>query len=454
MRINTPLLLCVLLAAVGVYALYDRIEFYKKSEQGPWSEAALNNPFLAAQRYLEEQHVVVRSDAELSPREDLATRGTLVLMSSTAVKNEFLAEKILDWVEHGGHLIVEASDDADNELLLTKLHITKNWGSEDEDEGDNSSANDEPKPVAEAEQPPTPAAKSEETAEDDDDALTEKKLSQRLREYNEKIKQNKSVQDSNDSKDRQCPTPDPTRLTNIQLPGNSHIIQAQFSNYSRLEQPYFRNGDNKPAADVHKPTFFIRNQSGVHLTQFTLGAGKLTVLSDISIWTRKEIADYDHALLLDALIDPSHPVHFLYGVNMPSLTTLLWRNAYEALCAGVLLLLAWLVYRGRRFGSTLDATSDQRRASSEHWLAAARYQWQNDQAAALIDAVRATIIKQAALRFPGFEQWSEHEQITVLSAESHLSKDILRTALHMSTTDDSDQFCECITTLQQLRRHL
>lgn len=449
MRINLPLLLIALLVAVGFYALYDRVEFYKKTEDGPWSEAAQRNPFLAAQRYLEEQHIVVRSDAELSPREDLSGRGTLVLMHSNAVKNELLAEKILDWVEQGGHLIVQPDHDAEDDFLLAQYHITKQWASDDDDkaaEGEDSVEDDEVEP----ESAPTPIPKKEAK----DDTWEEKKISQRLREYNEKIKQPKPLDGSKDSPNTQCASPDFTDLTEIQLPGSAHIIQAEFSNYSVLKQPYFEERDHASANDVRKPAFFIGNKSGVHLAQFSVGTGKLTVLSDISIWMHKEIGDRDHALLLDELIDPTQPVHFLYGVNMPSLTTLLWRNAYEALCASAILLLAWLIYKGRRFGSILDIKRDQRRASSEHWLAAARYQWQHDQSAALFAAARAGVNKQAALRFPGFAQWPGAEQIAALSATSKLSSDALSTALHASPSTDSDQFCECIATLQQLRIHL
>ena len=449
MRTKLPLFLLALLLAVGAYALYQRIEFYTKLEDGPWSEAAQRNPFFAAQRYLEMEHIAVRSDAELSPSEDLVGGGTLILDRSTAVKNKDVAERLLQWVARGGHLIVAPGYAFDGDVLLAHLHVKRLWPhSEDNDEDKNTEKNktENKDGKAQAEKPAP--------QKNGDDESFGKKLSERMREYNARLKRGDEPAAKTDTGNAQCPAPDPTDLTEVQLPGATAPLRIAFSNYTVLEQPYLTKDGDPPASDVPKPAYHIANKSGAHMIGFDIGKGRVTVLSDMTIWTYKDIGEHDHVLLLDALIDHNASVHFLYGVNAPSLTTLLWRYAPEATLAGGLLLLAWLLYRGRRFGPILDSARSERRASADHWLAAARYQWRHGQAEALLSAARERIEQRAAARLPGYAQWSTADKLAALSALSAIATSDLNTALYAHADASADRFQHRIATLQQLGSQL
>lgn len=426
MRINLPLLLVVVLVAVGAYALYERGEFYRKSVPGPWSEAAQRNPFFAAQRYLAMEHVAVSSGTELAPDTDLNTDGTLILSRSTAVMGPGMAARLWRWIERGGHLIVAPGLASANDPLLAHVGVRRILV-------DTDTASDK-----------SVKAAPDKKAAPDHNKKQNKKLSELLREYNAQIRHDAKTVNT------QCPAPDPTDLTDVQIPGAAEPLRIDFSNLLALTQI----GRAKRAHAVPKPDFIAANKSGTHLMRFNIGAGRLTVLSDIYIWTGTNIGEHDHVLLLDALIDHSRPVRFLYGIRAPTLRALLWRHAPETVIAAMALLLAWLVYRGRRFGPILDEANNARRASGEHWLAAARYQWQQGLSDTLLQAAREPIEQKAAQRFPGYAHWPAAEQLAALSAASAIPAADLQAALHAPATRDAERFRDRIAILQLLGNRL
>ena len=189
----------VIVTIIGllVWLFYHNIEFYQETEKSAWSNAAIRDPYLAAQQFLEASNVSVIEAESLLQLKTLEGVGTALLTDANQIANPRQLESVLHWLKQGGNLIVatNALDNSDS-LLLSQFHI-------------------------DVQQPET---------QDDKTIDNAPATSEALREYNDKIKVVKN----------RCVAFNTTRKTFSSLQGWVYDGPAHF--HEQLQAPNFRSG--------------------------------------------------------------------------------------------------------------------------------------------------------------------------------------------------------------------
>lgn len=499
------ILVLLLLACVGFGLWFNKhFEFYDEVVDLGWSAKAHNNEFLAAEQYLHKLEFYVDSSDKLLDFETLPADATVLLASSDMILSERQLSKLLDWLQSGGHLIVGASyavdaseDDSATEnsedLLLQRLGlkmVRDDCGCEPSD--------DRAEQMSQAlEQALGGDFDSEEMQQGLDQG---KKLSELLREKNNKLREknkklreekklrekNNNPVDSGDDKDEQQgleqaeiapeitaeveePVYPEDELTHTSWHGFDGEVALYFDEHYSLEHDFFyepevgssdgdsansstKNSTNNSAAI--EPVYWSGNKHGVQLVQFDWGSGLITVLSQSNIWHSESISRLDHALQLWLLVEDSSQVLLLHGTQMPSLMRLIWRHGAEAVVASAILLLAWLCYRGRRFGKVLQPQFVQRRSMLEHIEACAQLLWREGHDEQLLEPLRAETRRLFNKKHPALHALDDAELFTAIANISGIDKVRVKYAfLHKTNTRERD-FKICVSALQKIRNSL
>lgn len=130
------LLLVCLLAAGGFYAWHKATPYDEVVDRGP-SPEALANPYLAAERFLRQQGLVVKQAENLQHQAKLPASGSsLLLLGERSNMSPRQVDELLQWARAGGHLflVAEALWDEDTQssgdLLLDRLQIHQSLSEE------------------------------------------------------------------------------------------------------------------------------------------------------------------------------------------------------------------------------------------------------------------------------------------------------------------------------------
>ena len=174
-----------------------------------------------------------------------------------------------------------------------------------------------------------------------------------------------------------------------------------------------------------------------HLIEIPVGAGRLTVVSDLEFLTNERIGEQDHALALAHLAAPraGGKVWLLYAPRVPWLVVLLWQAAPGALAAAGLTLLVWAWSLGARLGPRVPPPGRARRDLLEHLDAAAAFLWRHDRAAALAAGVRQAVLERWQRRRPDLRHRPSAEQAAVLAAATGLTPESVTAALATAAHD-------------------
>ncbi|MFO7642414.1 MAG: DUF4350 domain-containing protein [Candidatus Competibacteraceae bacterium] len=147
--------------------------------------------------------------------------------------------------------------------------------------------------------------------------------------------------------------------------------------------------------DAASPPLQVRFQSGLRLNeafwqQYRWGQGRVTLLTDIGVFSNIRLLDHDHADFLWALSqqNPNGQIWLQYRMLLPSLAQLLWRHAWMPLLGLTLTLLAVLWRHGRRLGPVLVPRADEQRRLAEHLQASSRFLWRHGAGPTLVQAAR------------------------------------------------------------------
>ncbi len=188
---------------------------------------------------------------------------------------------------------------------------------------------------------------------------------------------------------------------------------------------------------------------GYHLLSFAWGQGAITLLSDNRFLNNSQIDKRDHALFLARLVSGERRAWLLYSSQMPSLSTLLWRNAPYLVISGgvlVLVLLWWLTYRS---GPVLVQANPQRRDLLEHLQASAEFVWGQDRAQALQQRTRQQVEKLWLQRHPRLGRMEKSARIEWLAARTGLKSQAVQEGVY-GKDNEAWMLIETSATLQRL----
>ncbi len=383
------ILLGIALALLG-YGLYLSIEFYEETVETRWSPEALRNPYLAAQQFMTRSGIDVVDADSLLELDSLDGVGTLFVSEANQVVTPRQLRQLRDWLEAGGSVVYTAdSVDHEDDLLLAAFDVSVEWYNQD-------------------------------------DAGEARSLSETIREYNRQLEEGKSREDV--LRDPAFGgTDDEPNLTIVEFGGDIGSLTIDFRDRRILVHPYIIGDDFD--VDEPQPVSWSYSDHGVHLMQFEVGEGLLTLVSDPSIWTSYRIDQHDHAYLLWVLADDRGDFAFLRPVLQDSLWSLLTRHATELLIAAALLVLLWIWHQARRFGRIVPRDARRRRALAEHFSSLSHYLWHRHQGEYLITPLRQRIMRQASLKLGEFAGADSARQMALLAERADVRAEAVAGAM-------------------------
>lgn len=209
-------------------------------------------------------------------------------------------------------------------------------------------------------------------------------------------------------------------------------------------------------------TWWIADQFGATLLGFPVGEGEVIVAANDRFVRNDAIAKNDHAELLWRLLGEGRPgalVRFTIGGRSesdagPNLLSVLWERARPLVVATLVLLLAWVWMRARRFGPVAADPPPIRRRLLEHVEATGNFAWRLDRGASLIASMRNRLERECALRHPGWRGLPERERERELASLARLSPAAVARALRDTAIADADTFRERVFHLERMRRAL
>jgi hypothetical protein len=201
----------------------------------------------------------------------------------------------------------------------------------------------------------------------------------------------------------------------------------------------------------------VGDDGGSHWVTVRRGKGLVTALTDDYFMTQPEIGELDHAELvyrMSRLGGHRGPVWFVYGDQHPSATDLVWRHLWMVAASALALLALWLWSASRRFGPIAPDAVPARRELMEHVRAAGRLEWRSGGAGALLAAVRESLLARMRERHPGFQSLTPSEQAARLETLSGVPSERVAEALAFGAEPDPARFTAKIAILEKLRRSL
>lgn len=424
MRTRTGFLVVLGIALAGLlgYILYHSIEMYEETITKGWSNKALRNPLLAAEQYLRSNDFNIDSSNSLNSLDGFSERGVVFVSDSRQIQTQKRVDSLFDWMQKGGHLIVgaEIQNDDGRNLLLQHFGIKK-------EEVDCE-------------------------CNDTDVDQKEIKLSELLRDANRKIREG-SKKGGKTEKDLIEEKIDESKLTKLYFTDVKQPLLIDFKLDVALVHPAFY----KQSADIPeglKPSYWVANQAGVQFVQFLVGDGLLTVLSEGSIWRSSDIAKVDHAYLLSILMDHDKKGLLLYGLQMPSLLSILVSTMPEFMMAAALLLLMWLLHKSRRFGPVRQVEAGTRRSLDEHIIACGELLWHARKGQEIMIDIRDVMLRRIKAENPEFQRLEDREQIDWIGEKCQLTDKEVRRALYDENINSETYFYRAIALIQKIGNKL
>lgn len=453
-------------ASLGVW-FNKHFELYQETVDVGWSAKARANKFLAAEQYLRKLDFDVVSGDRIRDFSDYPENATLLLADSSIVLSERQLDKLLDWLNAGGHLIVGAAytEDGDSQnadLLMAYLGLTR---VDDYCDCEKTSSEIEAFSSADFD------------AEQLEKSLQEgKKFSELLREKNRQLRENKSVVENAESttevRDDDVESDveqaevsySPEEITLTRWADFDGELQLHFDRHSKLEHSAFVDEEKSERGHFQKnlattvnslqPFYWRGNKHGVQLAQFHQNDGLITVLSQSDIWQSENIEQLDHALQLWLLAKTGKQVILLFGTQMPNLFELIYRYAAELLLAVLLLLFAWLWQCGYRFGRPQRVAYLQRRSLLEHIYACGNLLWREKHSEVLLEPLRADTKQLFNRSHPAFHASDESELFVAIANICSLPVESVNYAFTHSVGEREREFQICVKTLQKIRNNL
>ena len=400
----------VLLGLVG-WGLYASIEFYEETEESGWSLDALRNPYLAAQKFMTESGIEVTDVDSLARLDELSNLGTLFFSDANQVQTPRQLEQVMNWLDVGGNVIYTADAVShDDDLLLREFSVDVDW--------------------------------REFEAEEETE---EKTLSETMREYNRQLESGKSREEIASSL-----SDEEDSITLVQFADDIGDVEVAFNDSKILSHPHILDSESDSG---HKPFSWSYSEHGIHMLQFEVGSGLLTIISDPGIWTSYHIDQYDHAYLLWLLSSGEGNFAILRSVLRDSIWVLMRRNATELLIAAGLLILIWIWRTGYRFGRLLPNDLSQSRALGEHFSSISHYLWHRRQGAHLVEPLRARVLRRASLTLGGFSRVDQARQFELIAQRCDLNPEAIARVFGSADFNEAS-FVQTVRLLKHIEQSL
>ncbi len=479
----TIALLLILLA----YVLYNTLEIYEETIDNGWALKAKKNPYLATEMMLVRLGSPTESSDAKAFLERLDTYDSVLITNSGLVVNQPMASKLMRWVHNGGELVIGANENRGKLLEMLEVEYKTVSYDYDKDEhallGDRGWTSDgnstslqksiedynheKNNNVCEQcdESKNEEACKDCEESEPSKSVEKNKKLSDLLKDANKQNHEKSTSPDKEADASAEEIIPE-RRITHLQFNDDEPAINAVFSPWSVISHPAILQDDdddddksnttkkNPSAMDaVFEPVFWGVSPQGAHLIQFNEGQGEITVVSDASIWDSNQLARQDHGVLLRSLGFHRKSL-ILYGIAMPSISTLAWTHFPECIIAFLLMLILCLWRVAIRVGPVQFINSVDRRSIIDSILGLAFYQHRRKRYWRLLEPLIADIQTSAKRHIPGFVAADSAKKEKLLCDHTGMSQKNINQLLNPHAVRDDQSFQATVTLLREIRKTL
>ena len=417
MTLNNPRTLNIALLAVmiGITALlgawiFSYMEKVTVTENFGYTKEARMDPFLGAQLFLNKTGIDTEAATDFNHVITSASADDTILLLHRRPLQRSQRNKMSQWLENGGHLIILASQFWDeeegrsNDVFLDSFGVQKwRWVSEEDKWQDEDISN-----------------------------LDDSQLSNQ--EEQSPVLETLS-----------CGSSNPTELAHVGYDNNKHPLSIDFDPYLHLT-----DSSGNAINETGSPN---------HVLQYTVGKGRLTVLSDIQFLRNNDISWYDHSFFLWLHTTNSHHVWFIFNGQPPSLFSLLWQSAHYWLISLLVLLCLWVGFKGARFGPLKQTLPLDRRRLLEHLEASIQFNWRHKHLDNNIENLRTEIKHILQHKFNINDEYHKKttDSSTVIERLSELTKmdvESLHNALYAPVVYREHDFIKLIRNLQTLRHRL
>ncbi len=407
--------LCLVIAAIG-YWFFWHIEWIEKEIDTGYSEQARRNHFLAAEQFLQQNGLAVEQfrSSSLADRINdqdtvISTDDTLLLINGYRTLKDERQEKVWQWLQRGGHVIMStrndfignSNDEVDQLLARAGISIV-------------------------------PIDTSEIIIDDDADETNE----------------------------ADTDTPETDNLP-WQCRGTEGVVSIDFSGEPDPLQARF-NGKHHLIDNNENAKAWVNDDSGTVLLQYNIGEGMLTVTNSNHLWNNANIGCFDHAFLLWSLTSHQGKTWIINNQDAISLWKQLWRGIPYAMLSLSLCLLLWLWRASTRFGPIRQYTITKRRRFLEHIQANAAFLWRQKQDQQLLETLRQQVLRLMARHHQGFSQLNRNEKVNAVVNVTKLPAAEIQAALFDTDNDGtkqnrkmhSQEFVAQVQRLQMIRNRL
>ncbi len=429
--------LVILSIGVIVFCATVMMERYETEIWTTPSPEVRENPFVAAQRFLENRGVTVEKTTNTLDFKTIETDQTVILtLVDSMLVSQSKIDDAIDWVERGGYLIVGVGAEVEgHSSILKRFEIEPR---RIEVEVDDVLLGDDREDMTTSEQL--------------------RKLNQEIEERKKKKAQTASDNDgaqdgeqSDDSESDSAPEQSLFGMLNsdfqneffkLQVDAEDDLYIAVLDDIV-LDHKLLYDHENYDSKQHNGYTLnsWSSDENGVRLLQLYYGDGSLVALSSSNLWKNKNIGVGDHAYFLSYLVPDDSTLQLFYNIEAPSLFSLIHRYFYELVWSAIALLAFWLWYRGIRIQRVRSKHEVGRRNFAEHLRSSAEFLTRTEQYITLLTPLKEDIEQQLKSEHPNFSHLNSTAQVAILAGKTQLPDTQLENWL---------KFCKQIDSREQL----
>lgn len=445
------LIIAIALGLIGLvlWWFYFYLEWETKEINRGYGKLASKNRYLAAQLFLESQNIpseygiqlnklnnIHTSDGLNDKQSEIAVNDTLIVINGRGVFNGRRYENVFNWVQDGGHLITTVAnpflDGADyHDALFSELGIYF-------DEEEKSNFFDD-------------VFDEDESYEDDEAESSNTDEGEQVVQLNPEDNVQTEEQEDDVSEDEKWEWVDSDvcyeqASAELTLHDSREVLGVDIGSGGRF---YYENYH----ADWEALQIYDEHNHIVGAS-FSVGNGRVSIVSDARFLENRYIQCHDHAYLLWRMANPNGKVWIFENLDAPSLFSMSLRHLpYASLAVFIAIVFAvwsWLT----RFGPVFAVKKIERRSFAEHIRANAMFMWRKSQYVALISPLRRSVEKLMSRRVLGFDKLDRREKIEHVSSHTQVPPEFIEPALYKSEIETLGEFVEFVRTLKHIKDQL
>jgi len=406
-------LVALLVSSLAVLWFLNNFERKEDEIRTRQSPEARQNPLLAATLFLQELGIEAESHRGRDLLVNLPPAGdALFIYQQSGALSPTQLDNMYEWIDAGGHLILapkvvlpDKQDEVGDDDLVSRMGVKLRYSESESDCGCDSD-------------------------EESEDNESETELTDDIIVAQEKL-ENPKEDDDLESTDPDDTEFDYIESVSAELSGVN--LDIEFSNDTYLEEGW------------KDPDFSLvsAEQDGAYLLQYKYGSGKISVLTESSIFNNSELENTGHSYLFGWLVKDNPKVWLLYSNNVVGIYTLLYQNLPQFLFSltGFIIFFIWMYQY--RIGALRGHEKEGRRNILAHIDGMGQFNWSLDKAATLLTRTREPMINYWTQR--ALDKASGEIDIHRVSELSGMDKEEVKTALYdkVKTEQDLIAVCRC-----------